>query len=157
MLNHAWLKTIFQDFEPEVINHVHITEKHLWKVHGAFQDFRIWERAHVKNHLDILLLDEVSGHKGLLRALLGEANPLIDAHEPQECVFPNPMVDINSVSKTLHVELLGCIEVSHLQLHLQAFQVVDILEQVVLPEQRKAESFVSLHHAKSLLILDCFI
>ena len=79
VLEHAWFKPIFQDLKTKVVIHVQLTEQHLRQVHCGLQDLGIREGAHVQNHLNVLLLDEVSTYQGLLRALLGEPYSLIDA------------------------------------------------------------------------------
>ena len=117
-----------------MVIHVQLTEQHLGQVHCRLQDLGVREGADVQNHLNVLLLDEVSTHQGFLRTLFGEPDSLIDTQKPEQGILPDPVVDIHSVCQTLDIELLSRVEVTHLELHLESLEIVDVLEQVVLPE-----------------------
>lgn len=60
---HSWSESILQDFESEVIFRVQLTEQHFGEVHSRLEDLGVWEGAHIQDHLHILLLDKIPGHK----------------------------------------------------------------------------------------------
>jgi hypothetical protein len=64
------------------------------------------------------------------------------------------VVDIDSFCKRLNVVLLGAIEVTHLKFKLEAFEIVEVLPEMVLLKKLKSEPLLLFHEEKSLVILD---
>jgi hypothetical protein len=146
--------SILQNFKTEVIFLVEIVKQHLGEIHRRLQDLGVWERARVKQNLHILLFDVVSRNQNFLRRVLWISNPLVYRNQSKQSISSNPVVDIDSFCKRLNVVLLGAIEVAHLKFKLEAFEIVEVLPEMVLLKKLKSEPLLLFHEEKSLVILD---
>ena len=151
------IKAIFQNLETKEILILQIVEKHFCKIHCQLESFCIWKRWRIQENLHILLFDVISWDQCLFWWVLWIANLLVYCQKSLQSFLPNSVVDIHRFCQGFDVILFGSIEITNLKLKLQPFEIVDILEKMILFEKLQPKSLLLFHLSQSLLVLDGFI